>query len=335
MTDSDSRPPCNGPCEITSPDANVHESDAGPVRCPKGIVMAGGSGSRLYPLTRAVNKHLLAIYDKPMIYYPLSTLMLAGIQDVLLITGPEDAPLFQRLLGDGTRIGMSIHYAIQPEPQGPAQAFQIGRDFIGGDRVALILGDNIFYGQGFQSLLAEAASQPVGATVFAYPIKDPQRFGVVELDAQHQVLSLEEKPVSPKSNWAVVGLYFYDNQVVEIAAGLKPSARGELEITDVNLEYLRRGLLRCQPMGRGYTWLDMGTPESMVQASSFIATIESRQGLKVACLEEIALVKGFIDARQLEIIAASIGNEYGRYLAQRVEEWKRNEGKGHSTQRTK
>ena len=312
-----------------APGSGATVPDARPTRCRKGIVMAGGSGSRLYPLTRAVNKHLLAIYDKPMIYYPLSTLMLAGIQDVLLITNPDDVPSFQRLLGDGDRIGMSIRYAVQPEPQGPAQAFQIGQEFIGSDCVALILGDNIFYGQGFQALLAEAASQSDGATVFAYNVKDPRRFGVIELDAQNNILSLEEKPVAPKSNWAVVGLYFYDNEVVEIAAGLKPSPRGELEITDVNLEYLRRGRLRCQTMGRGYAWLDTGTPESMVQASSFIATLESRQGLKVACLEEIALVKGFIDARQLEALAASIGNEYGRYLAQRAEEW--DEKRGHST----
>jgi glucose-1-phosphate thymidylyltransferase len=301
----------------------MQSSQLAPNRCKKGIVLAGGSGSRLYPLTRAVNKHLLAIYDKPMIYYPLSTLMLAGIQDILLITCPEDLPAFHRLLGDGQKIGMSIRYASQPEPRGLAQAFQIGRDFIGRDRVALILGDNIFYGHGFQPMLGAAGSNPEGATVFAYMVNDPHRFGVVELDSHENVLSLEEKPAQPKSNWAVVGLYFYDNQVVDIAANLKPSARGELEITDVNQEYLRRGQLRCQTIGRGYAWLDTGTPDAMVQASSFIATIESRQGLKVACLEEIALVKGFIDAQQLRAIAAEVGNEYGRYLLERAEELSR------------
>jgi glucose-1-phosphate thymidylyltransferase len=291
--------------------------------CEKGIILAGGSGSRLYPMTRVVNKHLLAIYDKPMVYYPLSTLMLAGIRDILLITNPDDVPAFHHLLGDGSHIGLSIRYAIQPEPKGLAQAFQIGQDFIGNDHVALILGDNIFYGQGFQPMLAAAGSHEEGATIFAYTVKEPTQFGVVELDRHNNVISLEEKPAYPKSNWAVVGLYFYDNQVVAIAENLKPSPRGELEITDVNREYLRGGKLRCQTFGRGYAWLDTGTPEKMVQASSYIATIESRQGLKVACIEEIALVKGFISANQLEALAHTLNNAYGRYLLDRLEELSR------------
>jgi glucose-1-phosphate thymidylyltransferase len=260
------------------------------------------------------------VYDKPMIYYPLSTLMLAGIRDILIVTTPADVPNFHRLLGDGGQIGISIRYAIQPEPKGLAQAFLIGSDFIARDHVALVLGDNIFYGQGFQSLLAEAGAQREGATVFAYPVKDPREFGVVELDRHGRVVSLEEKPQHPKSNLAVVGLYFYDNQVVDIAAQLQPSPRGELEITDVNRQYMRRGHLRCVPFGRGYAWLDTGTPGSLVQASSFIETIENRQGLKVACLEEIAVVKGFINVGQLEALARPLKNEYGNYLLARAEE---------------
>ncbi|MCA9230814.1 MAG: glucose-1-phosphate thymidylyltransferase RfbA [Planctomycetales bacterium] len=288
--------------------------------CKKGIVLAGGSGTRLHPLTRTVNKHLLAVYDKPMIFYPLSTLMLTGIRDVLIISTPDDLPLFHRLLGDGSSLGMSLRYAIQPQPNGIAAAFEIGRDFIGSDHVALILGDNIFYGQGMQPLLAEAGSRNEGATVFAYPVRDPSRFGVVELGNGGQVLSLEEKPAKPKSNLAVVGLYFYDNQVVEIASSLQPSARGELEITDVHHEYLRRGQLHCQNFGRGFAWLDTGTFQSMLEAGSFIATIENRQGLKIACLEEIAYLKGFITASQVEQIAEELQNDYGRYLLARINE---------------
>ncbi|NOY30539.1 MAG: glucose-1-phosphate thymidylyltransferase RfbA [Planctomycetes bacterium] len=289
-------------------------------QCKKGIILAGGSGTRLFPLTRTVNKHLLAVYDKPMIYYPLSTLMLTGIRDVLIISTPEDLPLFHRLLGDGSSLGMSLRYAIQPQPNGIAAALTIGRDFIGDDHVALILGDNIFYGQGLQFLLAEAGSRSEGATIFAYPVSDPERYGVAELGKDDQVISIEEKPNAPKSNLAVVGLYFYDNQVVEIASSLQPSARGELEITDVHREYQRRGQLFCKSFGRGFAWLDTGTFESMLEAGSFIATLEKRQGLKIACLEEIAYLKGFITASQVETIAASMQNDYGRYLLARIRE---------------
>lgn len=281
----------------------------------KGIILAGGSGTRLYPLTKAISKQIMPVYDKPMIYYPLSTLMLAGIRDILIISTPRDVLVFEELLGDGSRIGLHITYAVQEQPRGLAEAFLIGEEFIGNDNVALVLGDNIFYGQSFSPLLQEVASRQEGATIFGYYVNNPKDYGVVEFDEEWNAVSIEEKPENPKSDYAVPGLYFYDNEVVEIAKNVKPSARGELEITSVNNEYLRRGKLKVQPLGRGFAWLDTGNPDSLIEAANFIATIQKRQGLYISCIEEIAYKRGFIDREQLEKLADElIKTPYGLYL---------------------
>lgn len=285
----------------------------------KGIVLAGGSGTRLYPMTQVINKQLLPIYDKPMIYYPLSTLMLAGIREILIISSPKFLPLYEDLFGNGSRLGLDISYAAQAEPNGLAEAFIIGRDFVGDDSVALVLGDNIFFGHGFSGLLSNAASQTSGATVFAYWVTEPERYGVAEVDKNNRVIDIREKPSNPKSNWAVTGLYFYDNDVLEIAAGISPSTRGELEITDVNRAYLERGDLHVEFMSRGYAWLDTGTQKTLLQAAQFVETIETRQGLKIACLEEIALRMEFISRDKFIALADTMSaSEYGQYLSRLI-----------------
>ncbi len=295
----------------------------------KGIILAGGSGTRLYPLTKVVSKQMLPVYDKPMIYYPLSVLMLAGIREILIISTPHDLPDFRELFGDGSQLGLAISYAVQPRPEGLAQAFLIGKEFIGRDTVCLILGDNIFFGQGFTRILRESAKLTDGGLIFGYLVKDPERYGVVEFDADNRVIGIAEKPAKPKSKYAVPGLYFYDNEVIAIAEQVKPSARGELEITDINNAYLQSGRLRVEPLGRGFCWLDTGTHESLQQASSYVQAVQERQGLKIACIEEIAYELGYIDINQLEQLAADmLKNQYGQYIAGFVADEK-NKGRIH------